>query len=208
MGEYPDFGTPDRWQSRESIDADEADAARSKQSLQEIAHDRGRICKKRGCVVCAPLVERRRLNKKKRKAEAQALLHAKGQPCGRSSCSLTACVEARTAVAESTTEPSSEPRVDSSGASHSGDPHSGEPRFGEPGFGDGQMEEPRGDGDRVGRRQAERHRVGLPCGSEDCPRQVCVDGFANERTRRHRARRPCRSASCDNAICVAGRSTT
>ena len=68
---------------------------------------------------------------------------------------------------------------------------------------------PRGDdpGEAL-RRQTERHRVGLPCGSESCPSQVCVDGFAQERARRHRARRPCRSISCDNPICAASRSGT
>jgi hypothetical protein len=164
------------------MDAADEELLLSKQGLQEIAHDRGRICKKRGCVVCAPLVEQRRLKKKQRKAEAQAALHAKGQPCGRSSCSLAVCTEARQARAAS-------------------------PAPVEPRVGNRRADEPQDDPDRVLRRQAERHRVGLPCGSEDCTSQVCIDGFANERIRRHRARRPCRSATCDNAICVAGRST-
>jgi len=180
MGEYPDFRTPDS-DSRGFMDA-EAETELSKQSLQDIAHDRGRICKKRGCVVCAPLVEERRRKKQQRKAEARATLHAKGQPCGRSSCSLPVCAEARHAVAAS--PPPVEPRAR-----------------------DRRTGEPQDDPDRMLRRQAERHRVGLPCGSEDCASQVCIDGFANERTRRHRARRPCRSATCDNAICVAGRAT-
>ena len=185
MGEYPDFRRPDREAPRGFMD-EEDESLPSKQGLQGIAHDRGRICKKRGCVVCAPLVEQRRLKKQQRKAEAQARLHAKGEPCGRGSCSLAICVEARQAAAAA--PPPVELPV-------------------EPPNGDRRTDEPQDDPDRMLRRQAERHRVGLPCGSEDCPSQVCVDGFANERTRRHRARRPCRSATCDNAICVAGRST-
>lgn len=177
MGEYPEFGTPDRWQERD----DAPETEESLQSLQEIAHDRGRICKKRGCVVCAPLRELRREKKKQRKADAQAAQHAKGKPCGRSSCELEVCVKARNA-AESA--PPVEPAVQNEQPGRSQD-----------------------DPDRAVRRQAERHRVNLPCGSEDCPRQECIAGFANERIRRHRARRPCRSRTCDNAICVAGRST-
>lgn len=198
---------PDRRRSRGFMDADEDEEAGaedmlpSKQSLQEIAHERGRICKKRGCVVCAPLVERRRLKKKQRKAEAQAQLHAKGQPCGRGSCSLAVCVEARDLAAASAESSEASSRTSSGGSStgplteDDDDDH------------DRRTEQAQGDRDRTLRRQAERHRVGLPCGSEECPRQVCIDGFANERTRRHRARRPCRSATCDNVICVAARST-
>lgn len=181
MGDEQDFRRPGR-EEHDFKDADVDDLLPSKQGLQEIAHDRGRICKKRGCVVCAPLVEQRRLKKKQRRAEAQAALHAKGQPCGRSSCSLAVCVEARQAPAAS-------------------------PAPVEQRAGDRPTDESPDDPDRVLRRQAERHRVGLPCGSEDCTSQSCIDGFANERTRRHRARRPCRSATCDNPICVAGRST-
>ncbi len=58
------------------------------------------------------------------------------------------------------------------------------------------------------RRQAERHRAGLPCGFETCPNEVCVEGFAQERARRHRARRPCKSLECTNPICVASRSNS
>ena len=184
MGDYPDFRRPDREEQRDFVDATDDELLLSKQGLQEIAHDRGRICKKRGCVVCAPLVEQRRLKKKQRKAEAQAARHAKGQPCGRSSCSLAVCVEGRQAPAESPSPAPVEQRA-----------------------GDRPTDESPDDPDRVLRRQAERHRVGLPCGAEDCASQLCIDGFANERTRRHRARRPCRSATCDNPICVAGRST-
>ncbi len=53
------------------------------------------------------------------------------------------------------------------------------------------------------RRQADKHRAGLPCGLETCISQVCIDGFAQERARRHRARRPCKSAECALPICVA-----
>lgn len=182
MDDSPDHGRPEREERRSFVDAAADEPLPSKQGLQEIAHDRGRICKKRGCVVCAPLVERRRQKKKQRRAEAQAVLHAKGHPCGRGSCSLAVCAEARHAATES--PPTAEPRA-----------------------GDRRIDERQDDPDRMLRRQAERHRVGLPCGSEDCASQVCIEGFANERIRRHRARRPCRSAACDNTICVAGRST-
>jgi hypothetical protein len=145
---------------------------------RSIAHARGRICKLRGCEVCAPLRERRRLQKARRKADAQAQLHAKGEPCGRSNCSLAVCVRARHADAAT---PAPDAQRD-----------------------DGAND----DRDGMLRRQAERHRAGLPCGSELCPSVVCVSGFAQERARRHRARRPCRSIDCANPICVAGRSTS
>jgi hypothetical protein len=64
-------------------------------------------------------------------------------------------------------------------------------------------DEPTDGADGSIRRQAERHRVGLACGFETCPNQVCIEGFALERTRRHRAGRPCRAADCANPICVA-----
>ncbi len=181
MGDYPDFQRPDREEQTDVKDTDRP--LPSKQGLQEIAHDRGRICKKRGCVVCAPLVEQRRLKKKQRRVDAQAALHAKSRPCGRGSCLLKLCVQARQA-ATSTPFAAVESTIDGQGTDTS------------------QI-----DPDRVLRRQDERHRVGLPCGSEVCSSQVCIDGFAAARTRRHRARRPCRSATCDNAICVADRLT-
>jgi hypothetical protein len=148
------------------------------QEQQSIAHARGRICKMRGCEVCAPLRERRRLKKAQRKADAQAHAHARGEPCGRSNCPVPICVRERHADAATPA-----PAV-------------------------GESAEPKDAADGSIRRQAERHRVGLPCGSEDCPNQVCVDGFALERTRRHRARRPCRSSDCANPICAAARSNT
>ncbi|MGA7758013.1 MAG: hypothetical protein WCA57_09210 [Ilumatobacteraceae bacterium] len=143
---------------------------------QAVAHSRGRICKQRGCEICAPLRERRRLKKAQRKADAQAQAHAKGEPCGRSNCPVPVCVKARHAD-PATPAPSVEradATTDDSGAAL--------------------------------RRQAERHRAGLPCGSETCANQVCIEGFANERARRHRARRPCKSLECTNPICVASRS--
>ena len=143
---------------------------------RELAHSRGRICKQRGCEVCAPLRERRRLKKAQRKADAQAQAHAKGEPCGRSNCPVPACVAAR--HADPTTSAPAVQRTD----------------------------EPKDDPDAMRRRQAERHRAGLPCGLETCPNHVCVDGFAQERARRHRARRPCKSTECDNPICVSSRS--
>lgn len=191
MGDSPDFQTPDKRQQRAWVDAsDWVDATTepklSKEEQQELAHERNRICKERGCVVCAPLRENRSLKKKQRKTEAQAALHAKGEPCGRTSCAQTICVAARG------TAPASPPPV--------------APRTELPAEG-ALTTELEVDPDQVLRRQAKRHRVGLPCGSEDCTKQDCIDGFTIECTRRHRARRPCRSATCDIAICVAGRST-
>ncbi len=179
MSEYPDFERAEHDEPAGFTDGADQPLI-SKQRLQEIAHDRGRICRKRGCVVCAPLVERRRLKKKQRKAETQAAQHAKGRPCGRRSCSLETCVAART-------ERPSEPLEQQRGPTRR----------------EAQLEDP----DQIHRRWAERHRVGLPCGSEDCVDHVCVEGFANERTRRHRAGRPCRGSTCDNAICAAARSS-
>ena len=188
MGDSPDFQTPDQRPQRAWVDksdwVDTSEPKLSKEEQQELAHGRHRICKERDCAVCAPLREQRRLKKAQRKAEAQALLHEKGQPCGRTSCALAVCVAARDAEpAAPATSPSVEPRTD-----------------------DQQGNEPEDDAGRA-RREAKRHRVGLPCGSEDCPQQDCIDGFTIECTRRHRVRRPCRSATCDIAICVAGRST-
>lgn len=178
MGDSQDFRTPDPEQQRRTTNAPEA--LISKEEQQELAHERGRICKKRSCAICAPLREQRRLKKKQRTIETQAQLHAKGQPCSRSTCTLAACVEARDVTTKLPADLAAGGReIDASQV----------------------------DPERAARRQSERHRVGLPCGSEDCPNVVCVDGFANERTRRHRARRPCRSATCNNPICSSDRST-
>ena len=144
---------------------------------QAVAHSRGRICKVRSCKVCAPLRENRRLKKAQRKADAQAQAHSKGEPCGRNSCSVPACVAARHAAPQT-----SAAEVQSVGDLTGG--HSA-----------------------ARRRQAERHRAGLPCGFETCAAQACVDGFAQERARRHRARRPCKSPECANPICVASRTS-
>lgn len=190
MGDAADFPVSDQPRQRKWIDAadwvDTSEPKLSKEELQEIAHGRGRICKERTCEVCAPLRERRRLKKAQRKAEAQALLHEKGEPCNRTSCTLEVCVAARSAV------PASSSPV--------------EPSTKDQNTEDQNANEPQADPDQVRRRQAKRHRAGVPCGVEDCPNQQCIEGFANERTRRHRARRPCRSATCDNPICVSGRS--
>lgn len=150
---------------------------------QAIAHRRGRICRVRSCTVCAPLRENRRLKKAQRKADAQAQAHAKGEPCGRNSCSVPACVAARHAVPE-TSAPAGQ-------------------RDGNVGLTDGLTDDPGAER----RRQAERHRAGLPCGFETCAAQACVDAFAQERARRHRARRPCKSTECTNPICAASRTT-
>jgi hypothetical protein len=144
---------------------------------QAIAHRRGRICKVRNCTVCAPLRESRRLKKAQRKADAQARAHSRGEPCGRNSCSVPGCVAARHAAPET-----------SAAAVHRVDDLTGDPGA-------------------ARRRQAERHRAGLPCGFETCAVAACVDGFAQERARRHRARRPCTSTECTNPICVAARPT-
>jgi hypothetical protein len=187
MGDSPDFQTPDPQQPRRWKDAsdwvDKTEPQLSKEEQQELAHGRNRICKQRGCPVCAPLREARSLKKKQRKTEAQALLHEKGQPCGRNSCVLEVCVAARNAA------PASPPPVEPSTAAP--------PTI-----------EPQDDPARILRREEKRHLAGVPCGSEDCPRKGCIEGFTNERTRRHRARRPCRAEACDNPICVAGRSAS
>ncbi len=183
MADSPDSRTPDQRRQRDWVPAaewvDDSEPKLSKEEQQELAHSRGRICKQRGCQICAPLREQRRLKKAQRKADAQAQAHAKGQPCGRASCELVVCVTARN---EAATASAAEPNVVDQPADDTQD-----------------------DPDQIRARQAKRHKVGLPCGSEDCPRQDCIDGFANERTRRHRARRPCRSTTCDNPVCVAAR---
>lgn len=150
----------------------------SAKQQQALAHSRGRICKVKGCKVCAPLREDRRLKKAQRKADAQAQHHEKGEPCGRNNCAVPVCVEARDAKAV-TSAPTMQRRDESTD-----------------------------DPSEVLRRQAERHRAGLPCRSEGCPRDVCAEGFAQERARRHRAGRPCPSAECDNPVCVSSRSVT
>jgi hypothetical protein len=190
MGDSPDFRTPDQRKQRAWVDpsdwvVDSTEPKLSKEEQQELAHGRNRICKDRSCAVCAPLREQRRLKKAQRKAEAQTLLHEKGQPCGRASCALAVCVAARDAApADPAAAPPVEPRTEDQHATEAQD-----------------------DPAQALRREAKRHRVGLPCGSEDCPKRECIEGFTMECTRRHRARRPCRSATCDIAICVAGRST-
>jgi hypothetical protein len=167
MGDSPDFQTPDPQQPRRWKDAsdwvDKTEPQLSKEEQQELAHERNRICKERGCAVCAPLREVRSLKKKQRKTEAQA------------------CVAARNAV------PASSPPV--------------ELRAEAP-----QAIEPPDDPARARRREEKRHLAGVPCGSENCVKKGCIEGFTNERTRRHRARRPCRAEACDNPMCVAGRS--
>jgi hypothetical protein len=155
--------------------ATEPEPALTPKQQQALAHRRGRICKVRSCTVCAPLREDRRLKKAQRKLDAQARAHSKGEPCGRNSCSEPACVAARHAMPENTAMTTQ--RVDDLAA----------------------------DPSAARRRQAERHRAGLPCGFETCTAQACIDAFAQERARRHRARRPCASTECLNPICVAAR---
>lgn len=183
---------------------DEVDEFGSEQpSLQQIAHDRGRICKKRGCVVCAPLRARRRDKKRERRAEARARRHERGEPCGKSDCDVPACVEARQSGKNSPPERdgigSDGDARGSVGTTPSTTAADRRPR---------RDDASSSDAERVRRREAERHRVGLPCGSENCVEPACVEGLANERKRRHRAGRPCRSSTCDSAICVAARRST
>jgi len=155
----------------------------SKYELQEIAHSRGRICKNRRCNVCAPLRELRHQKKAERKSETRTRLHAQGEPCGKQDCDVPACATARNTKPTVSDTVSATPRPKPAGEAPI-------------------------DPEQLLRRQAERHRVGLPCGSETCPDKLCVDGFANERIRRHRARRPCRSAACETPLCVEARSSS
>lgn len=186
MGEYPVPRSPKGDASR-SKKAVAAEPTVTPEQQRAIAHSRGRICKKRGCEICAPLREDRRLKKAQRKADAQAQLHAKGEPCGRSNCPEPACVRERHADIDTA---ASAPAVRRRDVSHTGE---------------SQLDESTPDEGASLRRQAERHRAGLPCGSEHCPSKVCVEGFAQERARRHRAHRPCRSTGCANPICAASR---
>jgi hypothetical protein len=181
MAEYP-VPRPPKGDASRSKKAVAAEPTVTPEQQREIAHSRGRICKKRGCETCAPLREERRLKKAQRKLDAQAQLHAKGEPCGRSNCPVPACVRQRHADVDTTPTAPAASRADES-----------------------QPDASRSDEGAASRRQVERHRAGLPCGFEDCPSKVCVEGFAQERARRHRARRPCRSAECANPICAASR---
>lgn len=186
MADSKDPRTPDPRRQRAWVSSadwvDKTEPKLSKKEQQQLAHERGRICKDRSCVACAPLRERRRLKKAQRKAEAQTRAHDQGQPCGRVNCSIAICATARSAASEA--PPPVKPDSDHRPAN-----------------------EIRDDPEQIRRRESKRHRVGLPCGSEACPNQVCVDGFTNERTRRHRAQRPCRSSTCDNPTCMSTRST-
>jgi hypothetical protein len=175
MGEHPVPRAPKTEQPGRPAQAVAEEPQLTPKQQQALAHSRGRICTKQGCEICAPLRERRRRAKARRKADAQAHAHAKGEPCGRSNCPVPVCVKAR--HADVATPAQDVPRAD----------------------------EPTGDPEDALRRQAERHRAGLPCGFESCPSKLCVEGFAQERARRHRARRPCKSLECANPICVASR---
>lgn len=175
MVQHPVPRAPNNEQPGQSTKVASEQPALTPKQQQALAHSRGRICKKRGCEICAPLRENRRLKKAQRKADAQAQLHAKGEPCGKSNCPVPICVRER--HADAVTPARAVPGVDESK--------------------DGSAESPR--------RQQGRHRAGLPCGVESCPNKECVDAFAQERARRHRARRPCRSLDCVNPICVSSR---
>lgn len=181
MGEYP-VPRPPKGDVNRSTKPVAAELTLTPEQQRAIAHSRGRICKKRGCEICAPLRDDRRLKKAQRKADAQAQLHAKGQPCGRSNCPEPICVRERHADVD--------PAASAPAASRADVPT---------------PDTEQSDAGSSLRRQAERHRAGLPCGFEHCVSKVCVEGFAQERARRHRARRPCRSSECANPICAASR---
>jgi hypothetical protein len=138
---------------------------------QAIAHSRGRICKIRGCKVCAPLREARRSRKAQRKADAQAQAHARNQPCGRSNCPLPACVKARHA-----------------------DPAPDPPRADEQKDDSGEVLRRQAERHRAGlpcgletcpskvcvegfaQERARRHRARRPCRSAECANPICVAG--------------------------------
>ncbi len=178
MVQHPVPRAPQNEQPNRSAKVVADEPALTPKQQQALAHSRGRICKLRGCEICAPRRESRRLKKAQRKADAQAQLHAKGEPCGRSNCPVPVCVTARHADAAT-----AGPVVQ-------------------------HADEPRDDAGESLRRQAERHRAGLTCGLETCPNRECIDAFAQERARRHRARRPCRSLECTLPMCVSSRSST
>jgi hypothetical protein len=137
---------------------------------QSIAHERGRICKMRGCEVCAPLRERRRLRKAQRKADAQAQAHAKGEPCGRSTCSVPICFRARHADAAT----NAAPRVDATTGDLDGamrrqtERH----RAGLPCGVESCPAQVCVDGFALER--ARRHRARRPCRSTGCANPICV----------------------------------
>ena len=177
MVQHPVPRAPQNEQPSRSTNVVADEPALTPKQQQALAHSRGRICKKRGCEICAPLRESRRLKKAQRKADAQAQLHARGEPCGRSNCPVPVCVTARHADA-----------VTPAGVAQGAD-------------------ESKADAGESPRRQAGRHRAGLTCGFETCPNTECIEAFTQERARRHRARRPCRSLACTIPMCVASRSS-
>ncbi len=181
MVQHPVPRAPKNGQSSQATTSAADDPPLTAKQQRALAHSRGRICKKQGCDVCAPLREQRRLAKAKRKADAQAKAHAKGQPCGRNNCPVPVCVKAQHADPVDPAPPAPPRESEATGA-------------------------PTDDSGRLLRRQTERHRVGLPCGVQSCPNEICVEGFAQERVRRHRARRPCKSLDCTNPVCRASRS--
>jgi hypothetical protein len=135
---------------------------------QAIAHRRGRICKVRGCTVCAPLREDRRLKKAQRKVDAQAQAHSKGEPCGRNSCPVPACVAARHAVAA--TPAPAVPSAD--------DPTAARRRQSERhraglacGF---ETCAAQACVDAFAQERARRHRARRPCKSTECTNPICA----------------------------------
>lgn len=138
---------------------------------QALAHQRGRICKVRGCEICAPRREARRLKKAERKMAAQAQAHARGEPCGRSNCPIPICVTARHAD-----DPSTVPEPPRGGATEDADAirrrQSDRHRAGLP---CGVETCPNAECiDAFALERARRHRARRPCKSIDCTNDVCV----------------------------------
>jgi len=170
MAEHPVPRAPQGGQpKRPTKDVAEEPQLTPKQQ-QALAHQRGRICKVRGCEICAPLRETRRLKKAQRKADAQAQAHAKGEPCGRSNCPIPVCVKAR----------------------HADDPTPAPQRAGAATEDPDAIRRRQTDRHRAGLpcgietcpnqecidafalERARRHRARRPCKSLDCTNDVCV----------------------------------
>lgn len=143
---------------------------------QALAHSRGRICKNRGCEICAPLRENRRLKKAQRKADAQAQLHLKGEPCGRSNCPISICVKERhaDAVTPARAVQSAEPKND---AAESPRRQQGRHRAG---LTCGLESCPNKECvEAFAQERARRHRARRPCKSLDCINPICVSSRAS-----------------------------
>jgi hypothetical protein len=170
MGEYPAKKPPTEATPRRSTTVPVDQAPPTPQQLQATAHARRRICKVSGCDVCAPLRERRRLQKAARKADAQAQSHAKRQPCGRASCSLDICVEARR-LTPADSAPAGK-RVDASDPAESLRRQQERHRAGVPCGVESCPRELCTQG--VAQERARRHRARRPCRFVTCDNPICV----------------------------------